>query len=65
MGTTVAVGASIELFAWAARHPEHPVARAVEWPGFEVQRRFSTAEPSPDQLEVANAARDACLALET
>jgi uncharacterized protein YqhQ len=33
-------------------------------PGFELQRRFSTAEPSDAQLEVANVARDACLALE-
>jgi len=65
VGTTVAIGASIEVFAWTARHPEHPVAKALEWPGFEVQRRFSTAEPSAEQLEVANAARDACLALET
>lgn len=65
VGTTVAIGASVEVFAWTAQHPEHPVAKALEWPGFEVQRRFSTAEPSPEQLEVANAARDACLALET
>jgi hypothetical protein len=33
-------------------------------PGFELQRHLSTAEPSDDQLEVANAAREACLALE-
>jgi uncharacterized protein YqhQ len=65
LGTTVAVGASVEVFAWMARHPEHPVAKALARPGFELQRRFSTAEPSPAQLEVANAARDACLALET
>jgi uncharacterized protein YqhQ len=64
LGTTVAVGASVELFAWMQRHPENPVARALARPGFELQRRFSTAEPSADQVEVANAARDACLALE-
>jgi uncharacterized protein YqhQ len=46
------------------RHPRHPLARALARPGFELQRRFSTAEPSPAQLEVADAARDACLALE-
>ncbi len=63
-GTTVAVGVSIELFAWAARNPEHPLARALSRPGFELQRRFSTAEPSEAQVEVADAARDACLALE-
>ena len=33
-------------------------------PGHELQHRFSTAEPNADQLEVANAALDACLKLE-
>ncbi|HLF68173.1 MAG TPA: DUF1385 domain-containing protein [Gaiellaceae bacterium] len=64
LGTTAALGASLELHAWAARNPDHPLARAVARPGFELQRRFSTSEPSAEQLEVADAARDACLALE-
>jgi uncharacterized protein YqhQ len=63
-GTTAAVGASVELFAWMSRNPGHPLARVLARPGFELQRRFSTAEPSPAQVEVADAARDACLALE-
>jgi uncharacterized protein YqhQ len=63
-GTTAAIGASVEVFAWMARHPEHPVARALARPGYELQRHFSTAEPSEAQVEVADAARDACLALE-
>jgi uncharacterized protein YqhQ len=64
VGTTVAVGASVELFGWMLRNPENPLARALARPGFELQRRFSTAEPTEAQVEVANAARDACLALE-
>ncbi|HXF97136.1 MAG TPA: DUF1385 domain-containing protein, partial [Gaiellaceae bacterium] len=64
LGTAAAVGASVELFAWMTRNPRHPLARALARPGLELQRRFSTAEPTPEQLEVANAARDACLALE-
>ncbi|HSI97711.1 MAG TPA: DUF1385 domain-containing protein, partial [Gaiellaceae bacterium] len=64
LGTTAAVGASLELHAWAARNPGHRLASLIARPGLEIQRRFSTAEPSPEQLEVANAARDACLALE-
>jgi len=64
LGTTAAIGASVEVFAWMARNPEHRVARALARPGFELQRRFSTAEPSEAQVEVADAARDACLALE-
>lgn len=63
-GGVAAVGAAVEVFAWANRHPRHPVARAIARPGMELQRRVSTAEPTPEQLEVADAAREACLALE-
>jgi uncharacterized protein YqhQ len=63
-GTVAAVGGSVELFSWVARNPERRAARVLAQPGFELQRRFSTAEPSDAQLEVANVARDACLALE-
>jgi hypothetical protein len=62
--TAGAIGGSVEVFSWVARNPTHPVARALARPGFEIQRRFSTAQPSGEQLDVANAARDACLALE-
>jgi uncharacterized protein YqhQ len=61
---TAAIGASLELHAWAARNRGTRLADLVARPGLEIQRRFSTAEPSPEQLEVADAARDACLALE-
>ena len=64
LGLVAAVGGSVELFSWVARNPENRAARALARPGFELQRRFSTAEPSEAQLEVANVARDACLALE-
>ena len=64
LGRVAAVGGSVELFSWVARNPENRAARALARPGFELQRRFSTAEPSEAQLEVANVARDACLALE-
>ncbi len=47
------------------RHPASPVARALARPGHEFQHRFATAEPTPEQLEVAQAALDACLILET
>jgi uncharacterized protein YqhQ len=64
VGTAGAIGGSVEVFSWVARNPTHPLARVLARPGFELQRRLSTAEPSAEQLEVANAARDACLALE-
>ena len=64
VGTAGAIGGSVEIFSWVARNPSHPLARVLARPGFEIQRHLSTAEPSEQQLEVANAARDACLALE-
>ena len=59
-----AVAAATELFGWMTRHPDHLLARALSKPGHELQHRFSTAEPSADQLEVAEAALKACLKLE-
>jgi uncharacterized protein YqhQ len=59
-----AIAAATELFGWMTRHPDNPLARALGKPGHELQHRFSTAEPSADQLEVAEAALRACLKLE-
>jgi uncharacterized protein YqhQ len=64
LGMVAALGGSIELFSWMTRNPNHPVARVLARPGFELQKHLSTAEPSEAQVEVADAARDACLALE-
>jgi uncharacterized protein YqhQ len=60
-----AVAASVELFSWTVRHPDRPLARALAWPGHELQQRFLTAEPTPEQLEVAQAALAECLRLES
>jgi uncharacterized protein YqhQ len=59
-----AIAAATELFGWMSRHPENPVARVLSKPGHELQHRFSTAEPTEEQLDVAEAALAACLALE-
>ncbi|HKU55590.1 MAG TPA: DUF1385 domain-containing protein [Gaiellaceae bacterium] len=59
-----AIAAATELFGWMTRNPSNPVARALAKPGHELQHRFSTAEPSAEQLEVAEAALKACLELE-
>lgn len=59
-----AVAASTEIFGWMTRHPQHLVAQALSKPGHELQHRFSTAEPTAAQLEVAEAALAACLELE-
>jgi uncharacterized protein YqhQ len=59
-----ALAASTELFGWMTRNPTHPLARALAVPGREFQSRIATREPTPAQLEVAEAALAACLALE-
>jgi len=59
-----AVVVATELFGWMTRHPDNLLARALSKPGHELQHRFSTAEPSDEQLEVAEAALKACLELE-
>jgi uncharacterized protein YqhQ len=55
---------STEVFGWMVRNPEHPVARALAKPGHELQHHVGTDDPSPEQLEVAEAALRACLELE-
>ena len=59
------VALATEVFSWMVRNPEHPVARALAWPGHELQHRLATTEPDAGQLEVAEAALQACVALET
>jgi uncharacterized protein YqhQ len=63
----VAVGAvavATELFVWMVRHPDHPLSEALAMPGHELQHRIATADPTPEQLEVARAALAECLRLE-
>ncbi|MDQ2984691.1 MAG: DUF1385 domain-containing protein [Actinomycetota bacterium] len=59
-----ALAASTEIFAWMVRNPEHKLSRALARPGHELQHRLATEEPTPEQLEVAEAALRACLELE-
>jgi uncharacterized protein YqhQ len=59
-----ALAASTEIFSWMVRNPRHPVALALAKPGHELQHRLATAEPTAEQLEVAEAALQACLQLE-
>ncbi len=59
-----ALAASTELFGWMVRNPERKLARILARPGHELQHRLATAEPTPEQVEVAEAALRACLELE-
>jgi hypothetical protein len=58
------VGAAVELFVFAERNPDSPLAKAVHGPGYEIQRLVSTREPSPEQLEVGVAALQEVLRIE-
>jgi uncharacterized protein YqhQ len=60
-----AVAAAVEVFSWMVANEKHPLARALARPGHELQQRLVTAEPSREQLEVAQAALDECLRLES
>jgi uncharacterized protein YqhQ len=58
------VGGAVELFVFAERNPDSAVGRAIHGPGYEIQRLFSTREPSPEQLEVGVAALQEVLRVE-
>ena len=62
--TLGSLAVSTEVFGWMVRNPENRLARALARPGHELQHRVGTSEPTPEQLEVAEAALRACLAIE-
>ena len=50
------VSLAAEMFAWSERNPDTGFARAFHRPGHEIQRLVATKEPTPEQLEVGEAA---------
>jgi uncharacterized protein YqhQ len=60
----LALATATEIFGWMVRNPDKKLAKALAKPGHELQHRVATAEPTPEQLEVAEAALAACLELE-
>lgn len=65
VGGLVSIGTAVELFGWMARHQEHPLARTLQRPGYEIQRLFTTGEPTVEQLDVADLALKELLRLES
>jgi uncharacterized protein YqhQ len=64
----VAVGSmavAVEVFAWSERHAGTRLSRALRRPGFEIQHRMGTREPTAEQLEVGRAALDEIVRVET
>jgi uncharacterized protein YqhQ len=64
VGGLVSIGTAMELFSWMSRHQDHPLARTLGRPGIEMQRLFTTSEPSEEQLDVADMALQELLRLE-
>jgi uncharacterized protein YqhQ len=64
VASLVSLGTAMEVFSWMARHQGHPLAGALGRPGIELQRLFTTSEPSDDQLDVAHAALNELLRAE-
>jgi uncharacterized protein YqhQ len=62
--TAVSVGVAVELFSFATRRPDHPVARFVHGVGHALQAHLATIEPGPEDLAVGRAAMDEILRLE-
>jgi uncharacterized protein YqhQ len=63
-GAVGAVGVAVEIFSWSTRNPGRRLARLLARPGYELQHRLATVDPTPEQLEVAEAALAACLEAE-
>jgi uncharacterized protein YqhQ len=56
VAATASVSGAVELFAYAERQPGSRLGRAIHGVGHEIQRLFSTREPTAEQLEVGAAA---------
>ncbi len=64
LGVPLIAGLSYELIKWAGKNRSKRWVRALMWPGLMLQG-LTTREPDADQLEVAIAALEAVLAVET
>jgi uncharacterized protein YqhQ len=63
LGIPLVAGLAFELIKWFGRNRTRAWARALMWPGIQLQR-LTTREPDLTQLAVAIAALDAVLAVE-
>ncbi len=62
--TALSVGAAVELFSFATRRPEHPVARLVHGVGHALQAHLATIEPTTEDMAAGRAAMEEILRLE-
>ena len=64
LGIPLIAGLSYEVIKWAGRNRNKGWVRALMWPGLMLQN-LTTREPDEQELEVAIAALEAVLAVET
>jgi len=64
LGVPLIAGLSYEVIKWAGRHRDKRWVRGVMWPGLMLQN-LTTREPDESQLEVAIAALESVLEVET
>lgn len=62
--SAVSLGLALEALRWATEHGDSWAARLLLAPGRLLQRYFTTAEPTPEQLEVGRRALKELLRLE-
>jgi len=60
----LSIGSAVEIFAFSARRPEHPLSRVIHGVGHAMQAGFATREPSTGDLLVGRAAMEALLRAE-
>ncbi len=63
VGIPIVAGIAFEAIKWFGRNRNKRWARALMWPGLQLQR-LTTREPDLDQLAVAIASLEAVLAVE-
>lgn len=64
VAAAASLGLALEALRWATKHEDHSLAKAMFYPGRLLQQRFTTSEPTPEQLEVGERAMDELLRLE-
>ncbi|MCX8032208.1 MAG: DUF1385 domain-containing protein [Thermoleophilia bacterium] len=64
VASAASLGVALEAVRWANTHADSLLARLLLAPGRLIQKRFTTSEPTPEQLEVGRRALEELLALE-
>jgi len=58
------IGAAVEAFSFAERHPRNPASRVIHGAGHAIQAGFVTREPNEDELAVGRQAMEEILRVE-